>query len=135
MDPAASLSVAGPSETATLVPAAAYANPDNLLRLQRWIETVSIGNGGPPNQALKMAIELQPDCIFLLTDGVTRSDVTGFLRKNNRREDLLDGTQIRCQINTIGFYSREGEMLLQRIASENGGQYLYVPNPRDSQKP
>lgn len=135
MDPAAAFSVAEPNEATTPVPAAAYANPDNFLRLQRWIETVSIGNGGPPNQALKMAIELQPDCIFLLTDGVTRSDVTGFLRKNNRREDLLDGTQIRCQINTIGFYSREGEALLQRIASENGGQYLYVPNPRDSQKP
>jgi hypothetical protein len=133
--PSAAISVTEPSDSTTLVPAAAYANPENLLRLQRWIETVSIGSGGPPNQALKMAIELQPDSIFLLTDGVTRSDVTGFLRKNNRREDSLDGTQLRCQINTIGFYSREGETLLQRIASENGGQYLYVPNPRDSQKP
>lgn len=115
-------------------PAAVYATPENLIRLQRWMDTVPIGTGGPPNQALKMAIQLEPDSIFLLTDGVTRSDVAGNLIKTNRQEDELDGPQIRCPIHTIGFYSREGEALLQRIATENGGQYRHVPNPQPSKK-
>jgi hypothetical protein len=115
-------------------PAAVYATPENIARLQRWMETVPIGSGGPPNQALKLAIELEPDSIFLLTDGVTRSDVAGNLLKSNRQEDELDGPQIRCPIHTIGFYSREGEALLQRIATENGGQYRYVPNPQPPKK-
>lgn len=115
-------------------PAAVYATPENLIRLQRWMDTVPIGTGGPPNQALKMAIQLEPDSIFLLTDGVTRSDVAGNLSKTNRQEDELDGPQIRCPIHTIGFYSREGEALLQRIATENGGQYRHVPNPQPPKK-
>jgi hypothetical protein len=115
-------------------PVAAYATPENLVRLQRWMDTVPIGTGGPPNQALKLAIELEPDSIFLLTDGVTRSDVAGNLIKTNRQEDELDGPQIRCPIHTIGFYSTEGEALLQRIAAENGGQYRYVPNPKPPKK-
>lgn len=115
-------------------PEAVHATPENLMRLQRWMETVQIGSGGPPNQALKIAIKLEPDSIYLLTDGVTRSDVAGNLLKTNRQEDELDGPQIRCPIHTIGFYSTEGEALLQRIATENGGQYRYVPNPKPPKK-
>lgn len=115
-------------------PEAVHATPENLMRLQRWMETVQIGSGGPPNQALKIAIKLEPDSIYLLTDGVTRSDVAGNLLKTNRQEDELDGPQIRCPIHTIGFYSTEGEALLQRIATENGGQYRYVPNPKPPRK-
>jgi hypothetical protein len=131
---------AQPATTATPAsddfrPVAVYATPENLARLQLWMETIPIGTGGPPNQALKLAIELEPDSIFLLTDGVTRSDVAGSLLKSNRQEDELDGPQIRCPIHTIGFYSREGEALLQRIATENGGQYRYVPNPQPPKKP
>lgn len=122
------------SATEDFHPVAAYATPENIGRLQNWMETIPIGTGGPPNQALKMAIELNPDSIFLLTDGVTRSDVAGGLLKTNRQEDELDGPQIRCPIHTIGFYSREGEALLQRIATENGGQYRYVPNPQPPKK-
>lgn len=115
-------------------PQAAYATPENLLRLQTWMETVAIGIGGPPNQALQAAIGLEPDAIFLLTDGITKSDVMSHLKKTNIREDWLDGPQIRCPIHTIGFYSRDGEVLLQQIANENGGQYRYVPNPQPDSK-
>lgn len=113
---------------------AVYATPENLSKLQLWMETVPIGAGGPPNEALKLAIELESDSIFLLTDGVTRSDVASYLQRTNRQEDELDGPQIRCPIHTIGFYSREGEALLQRIASENRGQYHYVPDPQPNKK-
>ena len=115
-------------------PTAVYATPENLSKLQQWMETVPIGAGGPPNEALKLAIELESDSVFLLTDGVTRSDVASYLQRTNRQEDELDGPQIRCPIHTIGFYSREGEALLQRIASENRGQYHYVPDPQPNKK-
>jgi len=107
-----------------------YATPENLQHARRWLQSLKIDTGAPPNDALELAISLEPDAIYLLTDGVTSVDVAGFLREVNRSEDLIYGTQIRVPIHTIAFYSLDGQQLLRRIAAENGGQFVYVPDPR-----
>ncbi len=106
-----------------------YATRENLEHARRWLQTLEIGVGAPPNQALEMAISLEPDAIYLLTDGVTSVDVAGFLRQVNRTQDLIYGTQVRVPIHAIAFYSLEGQELLRRIAADNGGQFVYVPDP------
>ncbi len=111
-------------------PKTLYATPDNLAHAQRWIDTLRIDIGGPPNDALELAISKEPDAIYLLTDGVTQSDVLGFLRRKNRVQDLIFGEQVRVPIHTIAFYSLAGQELLKQIAAENNGQYIYVPDPR-----
>lgn len=111
-------------------PRALYATPENLEHARRWVDTLEIGIGAPPNKALEFAIEKEPDAIYLLTDGVTTVDVAKFLRETNRVEDLLGAPQVLVPIHSIAFYSLEGQQLLQQIANENRGQFIYVPDPR-----
>ncbi len=114
----------------TAAPAALYATPDNLAHTRRWLDTLRIDRGAPPNDALELAISKEPDAIYLLTDGATTVDVPMFLRQSNRISDSIFGEQVRVPIHTIAFYSLEGQTMLKQIASENDGQFVYVPNPR-----
>lgn len=111
-------------------PRALYATNENLEHARRWVDTLRIDIGAPPNEALKLGIEKEPDAIYLLTDGVTKVDVPKFLREENRIDDLVFGEQVRVPIHTIAFYSLEGQEMLKQIASENKGQFIYVPDPR-----
>ena len=113
----------------TPAPAALYATPDNLTHTRHWLDTLRIDRGAPPNDALDMAISKEPDAIYLLTDGVTSVDVPKYLRERNRLTDLIFGEQVRVPIHTIAFYSLDGQAMLKQIASENEGQFIYVPNP------
>lgn len=106
-----------------------YATPENLQKTRQWIETIEIGIGAPPNKALEYAIELEPDAIYLLSDGVTKVDVAEFLREINQVESLFGDTQIRVPIHPIAYYSLEGQTLLRQIAAENNGKFVYVPDP------
>ena len=110
---------------------ALYATPENLMHATEWIEALRIAPGAPPDNALEMAIELELDAIYFLADGATKRDVCELLRTKNRTADFISGDQIRVPIHTIAFYSPEaGRKLMQRIASENKGQSVYVPDPR-----
>lgn len=106
-----------------------YATPQNIRHAVTWIETLRVSPGSPPNEALKLAIDREPDAIYLLTDGVTTVDVAGFLRKVNRISDLITGEQVRVPIHAIAYHSLSGEQLMRRVASENNGQFIYVPKP------
>jgi hypothetical protein len=106
-----------------------YPTPENLERTARWVQRVPIRGGRPPNDALDQAIELAPDAIFLLFDGETKVDVAAHLRQSNRVVDLLLGEQVKVPIHTLGFYTRQYEASLQKIAEENGGSYQYIPPP------
>lgn len=119
------------TEPGEVAPAARllYATPENLQHVDRWLDTLNIDRGGPPNDALELAISKEPDAIYLLTDGVTSSDVVGFLRRTNRTQDAIFGDQVRVPIHTIAFYSLEGQELLRRIAADNAGNFVYVPPP------
>ena len=112
-------------------PRALYASKENLEHARRWLMGLKIGgSGGPPKEAIKFAIEKEPDAIYLLTDGVTRvKDVASFIQTQNTITDIIFGSQLRVPIHTIAFYSLEGQALLRQIASENKGQFIYVPDP------
>ncbi|MEZ6133770.1 MAG: VWA domain-containing protein [Pirellulaceae bacterium] len=109
---------------------ALYANQENVDHARRWIDTIRISKGDPPKDALEYAINLEPDAIYLLTDGDTTSDVTGFLRDKNRVSDFIGGEQVKVPIHAIAFYSPvEGQTLMKKVAQENNGQFIYVPDP------
>ncbi|MEM7561110.1 MAG: VWA domain-containing protein [Planctomycetota bacterium] len=110
---------------------ALYATQENLEHARRWLMGVKIGNsGGPPKKAIELAIDKEPDAIYLLTDGVTSvKDVAETILAKNTVSDLIMGDQIRVPIHTIAYYSLKGQQLLRKIASENKGQFIYVPDP------
>ncbi len=104
-----------------------YATPENLRLAAEWIDGIKIRGGRAPNDAFDLAIEMEPDAIFLLFDGDTKVDVAAHLRKVNRVDDLLSGPVPRVSIHTIGFGDRRNEPLMIRIAEENLGTYRFVP--------
>jgi hypothetical protein len=105
--------------------------PENIKKTLDWLNRISIQKEGwPPNDALREAIRMQPDGIFLLFDGDTKVDVAKFLRQENRTEDILSGSGPKVPIHVIHFFSDEFEKPMRLVAQENGGTYRFVPRPQ-----
>lgn len=88
-------------------------------RARRWIRSRQPQSGTDPNEALDLALRLEPDAIFFLTDGElpdpegTRLAVQLFNRN-------------KVVIHTIGFETFDGDNTLEELAKENGGTYRHV---------
>jgi hypothetical protein len=94
------------------------ATPENKRKHLEWVAKVQGGGGTDPREALKLAFELEPDVIYLLTDGEFNPKVVKEVAKRNTRG---------VAIHTICFGSTAGEVLLQDIARKNHGTYKFVP--------
>jgi len=93
----------------------------SLPQFLPWIESQQPGGGTDPEEAMKLALQLQPDTIWLLSDGQFSSRLSSVVRDMNRNK--------RVAINTIAFHERFGEVQLREIATENNGEYRFVPPP------
>lgn len=93
---------------------------ENLSKATDWINTQQARGGTRPANAMLRAIELQPDTIWLLSDGAFPRSVCDDIAQANATKGIC--------INTIAFQGREGEVFLKRIATENKGTYTFVPS-------
>ncbi|AMV33056.1 hypothetical protein VN12_13105 [Pirellula sp. SH-Sr6A] len=111
------------------------ATPENVEKTLRWLARCSIQKEGlPPNDALDMAIAMQPDGVFLLFDGDTRVDVPKHLGQANRSTDILTSGEPRVPIHVVHFFLDEFASTMQRVASENLGTYRFIPRPERGSK-
>lgn len=110
-------------------PRAVRATPENIRHLEAWMGTIELELKTDPYEAMKFAVEMLPDAIYLLTDGVFRGRTEAYLAEHNRIESEIDGPKPKVVIHTIGFWSEEGQDLLKRIAEKYGGSYRFVPPP------
>ena len=110
----------------------AFANDENKERVARFLETVKADGGTDHESAIRLAIRLQPDVIFLLTDGDDPKLTLGQLKKLER---LAAG----IIINTIEFGPgprTEKSSWLSELARRTGGGYAYVDiSKRDDDRP
>ncbi len=97
--------------------------PQTLRLVQNWIAGFRPGGTTLPSRALQMAIAMEPDAIFLLSDGELRDDSIWMLRNVNR--DLQTG-KARILIQTILFMSDYGRFTLETIAHENRGEFRSI---------
>lgn len=104
-----------------------YATAENKLSLRSWAMSLGMQSGKWPEEALELAFELRPDCIFLLTDGAMPARVESFIAERNLIDNLFDGPQPRSIVHTIGFHNESGGAQLRSIAAANGGTYHFVP--------
>ena len=112
-----------------------YAKPENLAKTLDWLSRVEVQKEGlPPNNALSEAIGMQPDGIFLLFDGDTKSDVAKFLRRVNRSDDILSAGMPKVPIHVVHFFQDSFQKQMRQIAEENGGTYRFVPRPERPSK-
>ena len=91
---------------------------DNKRQHLEWVVKVQGGGGTDPREALKLALGLKPDVIYLLTDGVFDPKVAAEVTKLNRQ---------KVSIHTFCFGNDSGESLLQETARKNNGTSKFVP--------
>ena len=103
--------------------------PDNIRAMKNWLFSVGHTFGSDPTKAVQHALELvpAPDTVWLLSDGKFSPKAVTAIRNAN--------DSINSHINTIGFYSHEGEQVLHQIADENRGVYRFVPPPNATPAP
>jgi len=86
--------------------------------LAAWLRTVQPGGGTDPRAALSMALGLNPDAVYLLSDGAFPEGTVEAVAARNKRK-----IPIHC-IDLAGGTEGDG---LKRIAGDSGGQYASRP--------
>lgn len=110
-------------------PRSVFATPENKAALKRWAMRISKDTGRAPYDALRFALTLKPDVIFLLSDGEFPQGIEDLLIEENVITNLFGDSKPVSIVHTIAYFSEEGESRMRRIAKQNQGQYRYVPKP------
>ena len=105
--------------------------PANKSALERWLATVRLQAGTDPREAIVAALQKDPSCCFLLSDG----EFNGRRYRNNRvfdnRTSAVQLARIHnkeyCPIHTIGLEDRGSQRDMTTIAKDSGGTYKFVP--------
>lgn len=89
-------------------------------RSVEWLDYVVTGKGTDPSVAMRRALALKPDLIYLLSDG--DDFPRGFLQKLDRWN-----RDRQTSISTIAFEgSMDGQDILKRIARGHNGEFTFV---------
>lgn len=93
--------------------------PETWRRLHRWMDKVDPRTQGATNgrSAVLLALTLEPDAVYLLSDGAFTDDTVA---------TLLATDQSRIPIHAIAFGSEDARRDLQRIAETHHGTYRFV---------
>jgi hypothetical protein len=100
----------------------AFATDENKQRVIRFLDSIAAEGGTAHEDALRLAIALQPDVIFFLTDGDDPKLTPAQLQKIAR---LAGG----IVINAIEFGpgpKPAGTSFVAQLARQNGGGYAYI---------
>ncbi|MCA9160067.1 MAG: hypothetical protein KDA72_17155, partial [Planctomycetales bacterium] len=82
----------------------------------------TLGRATMPAEALQVALSLNPDAVFLLSDGELQDESLLMLRMIN----APNSTTRQIPIHTISLFSGEGWWTLQQIAADSGGSFTPV---------
>lgn len=122
LTPAASFHViAFSTESILEIPAKTLvrATPQNKAAAKERIAAVEPRGSGAMLAGMTKAFAAKPDAIYLLCDGdVSSGDVAPVKALN------ADG---KVKVNAVGYRFKEAEASMKEIASQNGGEYRFVP--------
>ena len=91
----------------------------NKRELFAFLDEVEPKGSTKPENAMARAFDLEPDLIYLLSDGVDfDADLLNKLNEWNRDR--------KVKIFVIGYLDRTGREILERIAREHGGEFKFV---------
>ncbi len=98
----------------------------NLDRIRNWLRSIQHGSQTLPSSAVGIAMKLEPDAIFLLSDGEINDSTVEDLRIWNRKKDEEGNVKTLVPIHTVLLHSPMGFATLETIARENGGTFTPV---------
>lgn len=90
------------------------ADPRSKSQLVAWLRLIDPDGGTDPRSALRQALSLQPQAVFLLSDGAFPDGTAEAIARFNAR---------RIPIHCVDLSGGEGGDHLRRIARESGGKY------------
>jgi hypothetical protein len=94
------------------------ADTQNKSQLVAWLRMVDPDGGTDPRSALRQALSLRPEAVFLLSDGEFPKGTAEIVAGINPQ---------RIPIHCVDLSGGEGGDHLRRIARESGGQYASRP--------
>jgi hypothetical protein len=124
------------------------AEKNHEKKLDRWLKDVSLSSGTDPRYALSLANAMEPDAIFLLSDGQfnqpnTPFSETGWLLADGTRSQLgvpegIAKYMFSIPIHTISFENPFTKDSMEQIAKLSGGSFRYIKTqsqlPVDSER-
>ena len=107
------------------------ASSGNIKLAEEWMAGIKNELRTDPFEAVKYAVEMLPDAIYILSDGkfTDKGKTEKYLARHNQLDDPIDGQRPKVVIHTVGFHSRAGEETLEGLAKAYGGTYRFVPAP------
>jgi hypothetical protein len=119
--------ILAPEKEPPLLPV--LATSTNINRVEKWIATVENQVRTDPFESVRLAIEMVPDAIYILTDGkfTDKGRTENWLKANNVVDDPVDGKRPKVVIHTICFWQNDGEEAMKKLAKDYGGTYRFVP--------
>ncbi len=106
---------------------------ENKDRLTQWLSSVQLGGGTDPRVAIVRALERDPSCIFLLSDGEFNGnyfDNPPYRKKSSAVELAKQHNRNGCPIHTIGLEDKSNQRELTLISEQSGGKYQFVSGER-----
>ncbi len=101
--------------------------PDNKQAYRRWLRKQRTQGGTFPSTAMYIALAMDPDAIFLLSDGELQDNTRGLLQFWNAEQRRSDGTESRIPIHTISLGGPgQGQEMMRTIAKENEGEFTWI---------
>jgi Mg-chelatase subunit ChlD len=100
-----------------------WANDTNKKLAHQWVDNIAAGGATRHADALKLALRLHPDVIFMLTDGDPPDDITA---DELKQLDRLDGGATVINVIQISPPDAEHDNLLVKLAKHSGGEHVYV---------
>lgn len=95
---------------------------ESVRGVRTWLQSRTLGRATMPAEALQVALSMNPDAVFLLSDGELQDESLLMLRVIN----APNTTTRQIPIHTISLYSGEGWWTLQQIAADSGGSFTPV---------
>ena len=102
------------------------ATTQNKGRFQNWLGGVGMGPGTDPRNAVEIAISMQPDAIFMLSDGEFFSERRDARPKTKDivNRHIEEGTIV--PINTVSLVVEETIPMMEGIARDSGGNFKFT---------
>jgi von Willebrand factor type A domain len=94
------------------------ADTQNKSQMISWLRLIEPISGTDPREAIRQALGLRPEAVFLLSDGAFPDGTTEIVAKFNGK---------KIPIHCVDLSGGEGGDHLRRIAKDSGGQYASRP--------